>query len=334
MTIGQLVECLVGKVAALEGQEIDGTAFSEFDLEDIEKRLESLGYSKDGEEYLYNGMTGRKLNSTIFIGPTYYQRLKHMVADKIHCLTMDHEVLTYNGWKNYNQLTMNDLIATLKNGMLIYEKPIELLYYPNYEGKLYNIKNQQIDLSVTENHRMWVSKDNKSFELIKADELIGESVKYQKDAIWVTHKSENLPMNLENINLNKLPEWTWTMDTEHCQELLSHYPLSTSSRQIADDFMRLCLHAGVSGNVNYYNNMWYLKQNDFKHQNKPLINIVSKEIEELVDYEGPVFCLQVPSEVFYVRRNGKGVWTGNSRSRGPRTILTRQCPEGRSIWSE
>ena len=99
------------------------------------------------------------------------------------------------------------------------------------------------------------------------------------------------------------------------------------SEQIADDFMRLCLHAGISGNVNYNNHLWYLKQNDFKHQNKPLAN-TSREIEELVDYMGPVFCLQVPSEVFYVRRNGKAVWTGNSRSRGPRTILTRQAPEG------
>ena len=51
---------------------------------------------------------------------------------------------------------------------------------------------------------------------------------------------------------------------------------------------------------------------------------------EVKNYDGPVFCLQVPSEVFYVRRNGKMTWTGNSRSRGPRTILTRQPPEGRS----
>jgi hypothetical protein len=44
----------------------------------------------------------------------------------------------------------------------------------------------------------------------------------------------------------------------------------------------------------------------------------------------PVFCLQVPSEVFYVRRNGKCVWTGNSRSTGHVTSLLRQPLEGRS----
>ena len=84
MTIGQLIECLVGKVAALEGQEIDGTAFSNFDLEDIKARMKSLGYDENGYEYMYNGMTGNKIKNMIFIGPTYYQRLKHMVADKIH----------------------------------------------------------------------------------------------------------------------------------------------------------------------------------------------------------------------------------------------------------
>lgn len=84
MTTGQLVECLVGKVAALEGQEIDGTAFSRFDIDDIKVRLKSFGYEENGYEYMYNGMTGQKLKNMIFIGPTYYQRLKHLVNDKIH----------------------------------------------------------------------------------------------------------------------------------------------------------------------------------------------------------------------------------------------------------
>lgn len=84
MTCGQLIETLVGKVAALEGQEIDGTAFSKFDLNDIKERMKALGYEENGFEYMYNGMTGRRLKNMIFIGPTYYQRLKHMVADKLH----------------------------------------------------------------------------------------------------------------------------------------------------------------------------------------------------------------------------------------------------------
>src|SRR5438309_3398841 len=149
MTCGQLIECLVGKVAALEGQEMDGTPFSSFDIDDIKAKLKAFGYEENGFEYLYNGMTGRKMKTMIFIGPTYYQRLKHLVNDKIHCLTMDHEVLTYNGWKTYNQLNMDDKIATLKNNHLVYEKPIKLLRFPNYKGKLYHIEDKMIDLQVT-----------------------------------------------------------------------------------------------------------------------------------------------------------------------------------------
>ncbi len=83
-TIGQLLESLVGKVAALEGFEGDGTSFEDYDLEKVEKRLEELGYDPKGYEELYNGMTGEKLKVKIFFGPTFYQRLKHQVEDKIH----------------------------------------------------------------------------------------------------------------------------------------------------------------------------------------------------------------------------------------------------------
>ncbi len=84
MTMGQLVEILVGKIAACEGQEIDGTIFNNISIDAARERLASLGYQSDGCEYLYNGMTGKKLKHMIFTGPCYYQRLKHMVADKIH----------------------------------------------------------------------------------------------------------------------------------------------------------------------------------------------------------------------------------------------------------
>jgi DNA-directed RNA polymerase II subunit RPB2 len=83
-TIGQLLESLVGKVAALEGFEGDGTPFEDYDLEKVENRLKELGYDPKGYEELYNGMTGEKLKIKIYFGPTFYQRLKHQVEDKIH----------------------------------------------------------------------------------------------------------------------------------------------------------------------------------------------------------------------------------------------------------
>lgn len=84
MTVGHLIECLFGKVGAIKGMEVDGTSFNEIDIEKIKDILEDLGYERNGTEYLYNGLTGSKLQIPIFIGPTYYQRLKHLVMDKMH----------------------------------------------------------------------------------------------------------------------------------------------------------------------------------------------------------------------------------------------------------
>lgn len=84
MTIGQLLECLIGKVGAIRGHECDGTGFTHVNIDEIKDELEKLGYERNGSEYMFNGMTGQKLKSMIFIGPTYYQRLKHLVKDKMH----------------------------------------------------------------------------------------------------------------------------------------------------------------------------------------------------------------------------------------------------------
>lgn len=463
MTVGQLVECLVGKVAALEGQEIDGTAFSKFDIDDIKERLKALGFEENGYEYMYNGMTGKRMKNMIFIGPTYYQRLKHMVADKIHCLSLDHEVLTFDGWKKYEKITMNDKIATLKNNQLVYENPIKILHYPDFKGKMYHIKNQMIDLNVTDNHRMWISKSYgkkrewQPYQLIQAKDIFGKHIKYQKDAEWnksdyqfilpeivdgnnicrkekivdmdawitffgiwiaegwtttsedkrwkntqsykiqicqckervkkvifdslnklgyhyncfddkITVHDKQLYNYMESLSVGapfkKLPEWVWHLSKKQCQLLIKCMMLGdgtfpkentnwcyyTSSIPLADDVMRLCLHAGWSGNIflhhekghkTIYKGKEIIAQHDLwrigiiKSKNNPSVNHghhkqQNIQTEVINEYEGPVFCLQVPSEVFYVRRNGKAVWTGNSRSRGPQTILTRQPPEGRS----
>ena len=84
MTIGHLVECLLSKVASLNGSEGDATPFCGQSVDDISRMLHQLGYQKYGNEVMYNGFTGKRLEVMIFLGPTFYQRLKHMVGDKIH----------------------------------------------------------------------------------------------------------------------------------------------------------------------------------------------------------------------------------------------------------
>jgi len=84
MTIGHLVETLLGKVGCMRGTEGDATPFNEVNVEQVANLLHENGYQRHGNERLYNGHTGRPLPALIFFGPTYYQRLKHMVDDKIH----------------------------------------------------------------------------------------------------------------------------------------------------------------------------------------------------------------------------------------------------------
>jgi DNA-directed RNA polymerase II subunit RPB2 len=84
MTIGQLKETVLGKVLVELGLFGDGTSFGQFDVKDICKELIKLGYESNGNEIMYNGLTGEQLECSVFIGPVFYQRLKHMVNDKAH----------------------------------------------------------------------------------------------------------------------------------------------------------------------------------------------------------------------------------------------------------
>ena len=84
MTIGHLVECLLSKVATLIGNEGDATPFTDLTVESVSIFLRQKGYQSRGLEVMYHGHTGRKLQAQVYLGPTYYQRLKHMVDDKIH----------------------------------------------------------------------------------------------------------------------------------------------------------------------------------------------------------------------------------------------------------
>ncbi len=86
MTIAQPMECVLAKVCTILGiPQADSTAFSGTQIEDISKFLKEYCHMNEhGDEVMYNGFTGEQFECKIFIGPTYYQRLKHLVRDKIH----------------------------------------------------------------------------------------------------------------------------------------------------------------------------------------------------------------------------------------------------------
>jgi hypothetical protein len=422
MTISQLLETVLGKAGCMNGTLNDATPFTENSTNVAEKVCDLLhqnGFQRHGWETMYSGFTGEPLEAQIFIGPTFYQRLKHMVSDKIHCLDFQTEVLTLDGWKTIHHLSKNDFIATLKDNKLVYEKPIDIMKYQDYEGSMYYIQNSSIDFAVTGNHRMWVSKKCERkwspYTFERADEIVGKFVRYKKNAIWekqdyqfvlpsVTPSSTKLLetkkinmhewliflgiwyaegclletdafiiisvhkkrvkkqlfkiLNLfndftydeiqEKVHINdyqiytylkslnveqkKLPSWVFELSSEQSKSLLNGILLSecyhTSSIELANQLQQLCLHAGWSATISDHD---LIKISVIKEKLYPSVNQFKIQNEEYFENKKcPVFCLQVPSEVFYVRRNGKCAWTGNSRSQGHVTNLTRQPLEGRA----
>ena len=84
MTVGQFIESIGGKTASYRGSPVDGTTFAAEDVIDLGIELEKYGFKKSGCEVMYDGRTGKKFKTDIFIGVVYYQKLHHMVSDKMH----------------------------------------------------------------------------------------------------------------------------------------------------------------------------------------------------------------------------------------------------------
>ena len=84
MTVGMFMESITGKAAALRGSQFDGSAFVGEKMDEVRKIMEVSGFKYSGKEVMYDGRTGRQFPVEVFIGVVYYQKLHHMVADKIH----------------------------------------------------------------------------------------------------------------------------------------------------------------------------------------------------------------------------------------------------------
>jgi DNA-directed RNA polymerase III subunit RPC2 len=84
MTVGKMIELISGKAGVLMGKLQYGTCFGGSSVEDMGKALVDHGFSYSGKDFLTSGITGEPLSAYIFFGPVYYQKLKHMVMDKMH----------------------------------------------------------------------------------------------------------------------------------------------------------------------------------------------------------------------------------------------------------
>ena len=84
MTVGMMMESITGKAAAIRGKKVDASAFVGEKMDDVKDVMENAGFEYSGKEIMYDGKTGKQFPVEVFIGVVYYQKLHHMVADKIH----------------------------------------------------------------------------------------------------------------------------------------------------------------------------------------------------------------------------------------------------------
>ena len=82
--LGQILETVISKSRCMNEKTYDATPFNDIDMDKVCQDLHEAGFQRHGWEKLYSGTSGQPIPALIFIGPVYYQRLKHMVADKYH----------------------------------------------------------------------------------------------------------------------------------------------------------------------------------------------------------------------------------------------------------
>ena len=196
MTIGQLIESLMGKACVLYGGFGDCTAWVNKGPKDkvFGKMLVKQGFHSTGTEVLYNGMTGEQLEADIYMGPTYYMRLKHMVKDKINYRTrgpraaltrqtiggrakggglrigeMDRDVIIGHGMSEFLQESFMDrgdtfslAICNNTGTIAIYNENKDVFLSPMADGPLQFIPNKEESLNLVN-----ISRFGRNFSIVK-----------------------------------------------------------------------------------------------------------------------------------------------------------------------
>ena len=159
MTIAQLMECIMGKACCHLGTFGDATPFTDLTVDDISKVLEKIGMEKNGNEILYNSRTGEQMKTNIFMGPTFYQRLKHMVLDKVHSRPANGPVL---------QLTRQPAEGRARDGGLrLGEMEVECMWA---HGTMQFLKERFMECS--DNYRIFVCKKCNRIAIVNPEKNI------------------------------------------------------------------------------------------------------------------------------------------------------------------
>ena len=315
----------------------------------LNQESQNLEYQKVNETFVFNHC-GQMYNIesnqvsllTTLNHKMYVKRRFGNMYELIDAQDIYNKQVKYKKSANNNQIG----IQTIQIGLSTFPIEAWIQFFGIYiaEGSLGN--NNRIDIAA---HKQRVKNNLKTaFEImnIKHQEYFDKKEHINKHKWSFTNKDIHDYLIQFGCSTDKfLPHWVWTLTRDQCRSLIHSLCLGdghtmkngtlrydTSSRSLADDFQRLCLHAEWSCNlyIKYPAGHTSVKSNGeiitqsvdayrltiITKQLAPTVNKLKKQDDIIQCNNISVYCINVPNHIFYVRRNGKPVWTGNSSRHG------------------
>jgi thymidylate synthase ThyX len=203
-------------------------------------------------------------------------------VSRVFCYDADTEVLTSDGWKTWPDIEGTETFGTVNpdTGALEYQEATEH-FVGDYDGDMYRVQSEQVDLLVTPNHRMWVraydvrtrQRNEEPYRIRLAHEIFGKRVEYQKSAIW--HGQESGTVSVPGTRR----VWTRTGAND---ETVRHY---AGSGFPLEEFARFLGHWLAGGSLNGHQICW--AQNRGEQLDAMAENIRSMGLKAYMPETGP-----------------------------------------------
>jgi len=226
------------------------------------------------------------------------------IGDKF-CLSGDHDVLTLDGWIPIASVTFDHRVAYLDpaTDRMNYTKPLNLYRY-THQGPMLELDGNETSFCVTYNHQLYTNQGG-GFELITAH-----------DAFARPSQTNWFKIESQGWSACPIRNAVWQKRLPRIGSLFN----SWDSSEI-ETAQQECQHAGFGVVVNYVEDErhWTIQRLD------PSNAYATTEHIQSVTYDGEVFCIEVPSHIFCIRRNGKVSWTGNSSRHGQKGVVGMIC---------
>lgn len=254
------------------------------------------------------------------------------------------EVLTDKGWKLFRDVGREDLVASMNpSGEIELVRPS--LYVDNeYDGEMYRIRSEHVDLLVTPNHNMYVSVAGQDgYALVRMDELpLDRAIRFKKNAARPAEHEALLAAARQKAGRAAtetllVSRGMMSASAERSLDLLGATiagqgaegtrTFTTYDRAFADDMQETAFKAGLAADIEEAaedgREVYTIRVVDDEDA-EPVIDAAREISRE--HYRGRIYCVEVPNHVLYVRRNGKPVWCGNTISVAKAGITaTLQC---------